>query len=52
MVGACDGDLPVGVLIGAVADLLDVDADALIPDLLPRLRRLIEQGYLVPTVGL
>ena len=52
VVGACDGDLPVGVLIGAVADLLDVDADALIPDLLPRLRRLIEQGYLVPTVGL
>ena len=35
-----------------VLDLLDVDADALIPDLLPRLRRLIEQGYLVPTVGL
>ncbi len=26
VVGACDGDLPLGVLIDAVADLLDVDA--------------------------
>lgn len=38
---ACDGDLPLGVLIDAVADLLDVDLVALRADLTPRLRRLI-----------
>ncbi|MFT4296546.1 MAG: methyltransferase [Micropruina sp.] len=44
--GACDGDLPLGVLIDAVADLLDADAAALRADLLPRLRPLIADGYL------
>lgn len=47
--GACDGELPLGVLIDAVADLLDVDAAALTADLLPRLRPLIEDGFLRPT---
>ena len=44
--GACDGDLPLGALIDAVADLLDADAAALRADLVPRLRPLIADGYL------
>ena len=48
--GACDGDLPLGVLLDAVAGLLAVDAAALTVDLLPRLRALIEQGFLTGTI--
>jgi methylase of polypeptide subunit release factors len=51
VVGACDGDLPLGVLIEAVAGLLGLDSDDLAVDLLPRLRRLIEQGFLQPSSG-
>src|SRR6185437_15216150 len=47
-VGACDGDLPVGVIVGALADLLDVDAIALAEDLLPRVRELVFVGVLEP----
>jgi len=46
LVGACDGDLPVGALIAAIADLLEVDADALRADLLPRVRELVLTGFL------
>ena len=46
LVGACDGDLPVGVLIAAIADLLEVDAGALRADLLPRVRELVFTGFL------
>lgn len=46
LVGACDGDLPVGVLIDAIADLLEVDAHALRADLLPRVRELVFTGFL------
>ncbi len=46
LVGACDGDLPVGVLIAAIADLLEVDGDALASDLLPRVRELVFTGFL------
>ena len=46
LVGACDGDLPVGVLIDAIADLLEVDAGALRADLLPRARELAFTGFL------
>ncbi|MCT9819480.1 methyltransferase [Microbacterium sp. W1N] len=46
LVGACDGDLPVGVLISAIADLLEVDAAALASDLLPRVRELLFTGFL------
>ena len=35
LVGACDGDLPVGVLIDAIASLLEVDAAELRGELLP-----------------
>ena len=47
-VGPCDGDLPVGVIVGALADLLDVDAVALGVDLLPRVRELVFVGVLEP----
>ncbi|MCP2638315.1 methyltransferase [Microbacterium sp. HD4P20] len=46
LVGACDGDLPVGVLIDAIAQLLEVDAPALRGDLIPRVRELLFTGFL------
>lgn len=46
LVGACDGDLAVGVLIDAIAELLGVDAGALRADLLPRVRELLFTGFL------
>ena len=46
LVGACDGDLAAGVLIDAIADLLEVDPTALRADLLPRLRELAFTGFL------
>jgi hypothetical protein len=46
LVGASDGDLPVGSLIAAIADLLDADAGALSADLLPRVRELLFTGFL------
>ncbi len=46
LVGACDGDLPIGALIDAIADLLEVDATALRADLLPRVRDLVFTGFL------
>jgi hypothetical protein len=49
VVGACDGDLPLGVLIDSVAGLLDVDPVALSADLVPRIRRLVVEGFLRPS---
>ncbi|TQJ30361.1 methyltransferase [Microbacterium sp. SLBN-146] len=46
LVGACDGDLTVGVLVDAIAHLLEVDAGALRDDLLPRARELLFTGFL------
>jgi hypothetical protein len=46
VVGACDGELPLGLLIDSVAGLLDVDAPALRADLVPRIRRLLMDGFL------
>jgi hypothetical protein len=46
LVGACDGDLPVGVLVDAIAELLEVDARALREDLFPRVRELLFTGFL------
>ncbi len=46
LVGACDGDLPVGALIDAIAQLLEVDAVALRADLLPQVRDLVFTGFL------
>jgi len=46
VVGACDGDLPLGVLIDAVAQLLEVDAAELRAALVPAVRELILDGFL------
>jgi hypothetical protein len=46
LVGSCDGDLGVGVLIDAIAGLLDVDAPALRAELLPHVRELVFTGFL------
>lgn len=48
LVGASDGELPVGVLVDAIADLLEMDAAALRVDLLPRVRELAVMGFLRP----
>lgn len=47
VVGACDGDLPLGMLVDAVAHLLEVDAAALAADVLSHLRPLIAEGLVV-----
>ena len=47
LVGACDGDLSIGALCSALAELLDVDEERLIADLLPRVRELLDEGLLV-----
>jgi hypothetical protein len=45
-VGACDGELPVGAIIAAIAHLLEVDEPALTAELLPAVRTLIDDGML------
>lgn len=47
LVGASDGTLPVGVLIGAIAQLMDASEPDLRAELLPRVRELIDLGLLV-----
>ncbi|MFT4122454.1 MAG: methyltransferase [Microbacteriaceae bacterium] len=46
VVGACDGELPLGLIVDAVAGLLEADARALRAELLPELRRLVIDGLL------
>jgi SAM-dependent methyltransferase len=46
LVGACDGELSVGAICGALAHLLDVDEAALTAELVPVVRRLIVDGFL------
>jgi methylase of polypeptide subunit release factors len=46
VVGACDGELPLEVLIDSVAGLLDVPPGPLRTELVPRLRGLIGEGFL------
>ena len=46
VVGACDGDLPIGVLCDAVAQVMDVDAAALRAEVLPEIRELAVAGLL------
>ena len=46
VLGACDGDLPLGAIIDALAGLLAVDPAALRVDVLPRFRSLIADGWL------
>jgi methylase of polypeptide subunit release factors len=51
LVGACDGDLTVGQLLGALATLVDVQAADLATGLLPAVRELVRDGLLLPTAG-
>ncbi len=44
--GACDGDLAVGQLLGALAQLTDTDADQLRSTYLPVVRELVGEGFL------
>jgi hypothetical protein len=47
LVGACDGDLAVGAIIGALAQLLAADEAALTAELLPKVRELLVDGFLL-----
>ncbi|WIB15074.1 MULTISPECIES: class I SAM-dependent methyltransferase [unclassified Curtobacterium] len=47
-VGAADGELAVGQIVGAIAQLTGVDEAALSADLVPRLRDLVLDGLLLP----
>lgn len=44
--GACDGELPLAVLIDAVASLTGTEGTDLRQELLPLLRRLVSEGFL------
>lgn len=48
LVGAADGTLPLGVLVDAIADLLEVDPVALWQELAPQVRDLVHAGILRP----
>ena len=45
-VGACDGDLSTGQILGALAELLDRPLEDLHRDYLPTIRRLVAEGFL------
>ena len=47
LVGACDGELTVGAIVGALAQLLEVDEAELAAELLPAVRALIDDGMLL-----
>ena len=49
LVGACDGELAIGQIIGALSVLLDADKGELERELLPRVRDLYWQGFLRET---
>lgn len=46
VVGACDGTLSVAAICAAIGQLLEVDGDAVLGDVLPRVRDLIDNGML------
>jgi methylase of polypeptide subunit release factors len=48
LVGACDGELTIGAICGALAQLLSVDDEALSAELLPLVRSLIDDAVLHP----
>ncbi len=48
LVGASDGELTVGQLVGAIAALFEVGAEDLAGELLPDVRGLVRDGFLVP----
>ncbi|WP_051551500.1 DUF7059 domain-containing protein [Nocardioides sp. URHA0020] len=46
LVGACDGELSVGQILGALADLLDLDPAQTETTYLPAVRELVAEGFL------
>ena len=50
LVGASDGELTVGQLVGAIAALFEVPASDLAGELLPAVRGLVRDGFLAPAV--
>ncbi|MGO1933120.1 MAG: DUF7059 domain-containing protein [Cellulosimicrobium funkei] len=48
LVGASDGELTVGQLVGAIAALFEVGAEDLAGELLPDVRGLVRDGFLAP----
>lgn len=48
VVGACDGELSIGAICDAVAELLDVDGQALAAEVEPQVRDLVLTGFLLP----
>jgi len=46
VVGACDGDLALGAICAAVAQLLEVDEGELLAEVLPSVRELVVTGFL------
>jgi methylase of polypeptide subunit release factors len=51
LVGACDGELSVRAISAALAELLEVDDAALLGQLLPSIRDLLDTGILLPPTG-
>jgi methylase of polypeptide subunit release factors len=51
LVGACDGELSVRAISAALAELLEVDDVALLAQLLPSIRDLLDTGMLLPPTG-
>jgi methylase of polypeptide subunit release factors len=48
LVGACDGELAVGQIVGALGALLGAGADAVAAEVLPEVRGLVRDGLLLP----
>lgn len=48
LVGACDGELAVGQIAAAMAALLDTATEPVLAEVLPPLRDLVRDGFLVP----
>ncbi|WOF23054.1 methyltransferase [Microbacterium betulae] len=46
LVGACDGELSIGQIVGAIAQLMEVDERTLRSGLLPAVRELLVDGFL------
>ena len=51
MVGACDGELAVGPLLDAIAELLHLDPAETVATYLPVVRELVDEGFLVSGPG-
>ena len=48
LVGACDGDLPVGAILDAVAVLLERDPGEVRTQYLPEVESLVREGFVEP----